>query len=197
MRVLVTGTDGYIGSIMTPYLIEHGHDVTGLDTGFYRTAGCSTTAAPACRRSPGTSARRRPRRSRGLRRGRAHGGTVQRSARRARSRDHLRDQPHGLGGSPKRQGRRRQAVRLHLLVQRLRRRLERRTSTEESTPSTRRPRTRNARCWSSGTCRSSPTTLSRPPSCATRPPSAPRRGCASTSSSTISPASPGRRSRSR
>ena len=36
MRVLVTGTDGYIGSIMTPYLIEHGHDVTGLDTGFYR-----------------------------------------------------------------------------------------------------------------------------------------------------------------
>ena len=36
MRVLVTGTDGYIGSVMTPYLIERGHDVVGLDTGFYR-----------------------------------------------------------------------------------------------------------------------------------------------------------------
>ncbi len=36
MKVLVTGTDGYIGSILGPYLIENGHDVTGLDTGFYR-----------------------------------------------------------------------------------------------------------------------------------------------------------------
>ena len=36
MRVLVTGTDGYIGSQLGPKLIERGHDVTGLDTGFYR-----------------------------------------------------------------------------------------------------------------------------------------------------------------
>lgn len=36
MKVLVTGTDGYIGSILGPYLIEHGHQVVGLDTGFYR-----------------------------------------------------------------------------------------------------------------------------------------------------------------
>lgn len=36
MKVLVTGTDGYIGSVLGPHLIEHGHDVTGLDTGFYR-----------------------------------------------------------------------------------------------------------------------------------------------------------------
>jgi nucleoside-diphosphate-sugar epimerase len=36
MRVLVTGTDGYIGSVMTPYLAERGHEVVGLDTGFYR-----------------------------------------------------------------------------------------------------------------------------------------------------------------
>ncbi|GAA5520544.1 SDR family oxidoreductase [Aliifodinibius salicampi] len=36
MKILVTGTDGYIGSILGPYLIKNGHDVTGLDTGFYR-----------------------------------------------------------------------------------------------------------------------------------------------------------------
>jgi len=36
MRVLVTGTDGYIGSPLSSVLLEQGHDVTGLDTGFYR-----------------------------------------------------------------------------------------------------------------------------------------------------------------
>ncbi len=36
MKVLVTGTDGYIGSVLAPYLAERGHHVTGLDTGYYR-----------------------------------------------------------------------------------------------------------------------------------------------------------------
>lgn len=36
MKVLITGTDGYIGSVLGPYLIKEGHNVTGLDTGFYR-----------------------------------------------------------------------------------------------------------------------------------------------------------------
>ncbi len=36
MKILVTGTDGYIGSVLGPYLIKNGHEVTGLDTGFYR-----------------------------------------------------------------------------------------------------------------------------------------------------------------
>src|SRR5688572_16059125 len=36
MKVLVTGTDGYIGSVLGPYLIGRGYDVVGLDTGFYR-----------------------------------------------------------------------------------------------------------------------------------------------------------------
>lgn len=36
MRVLLTGADGYIGAIMGPKLIEAGHEVMGLDTGFYR-----------------------------------------------------------------------------------------------------------------------------------------------------------------
>lgn len=36
MRVLVTGVDGYIGSLLGPYLLKRGHDVVGLDTGYYR-----------------------------------------------------------------------------------------------------------------------------------------------------------------
>ena len=39
MRVLVTGTDGYIGSHLAPWLRHRGHDVTGLDTGYYA-EGC-------------------------------------------------------------------------------------------------------------------------------------------------------------
>jgi nucleoside-diphosphate-sugar epimerase len=36
LKVLVTGTNGYIGCILGPYLIERGIEVIGLDTGFYR-----------------------------------------------------------------------------------------------------------------------------------------------------------------
>jgi len=36
MRVLLTGVDGYIGSLLGPVLIAAGHEVVGLDTGFYR-----------------------------------------------------------------------------------------------------------------------------------------------------------------
>ena len=36
MTVLVTGVEGYIGSLLAPLLLERGHDVVGLDTGFYR-----------------------------------------------------------------------------------------------------------------------------------------------------------------
>ena len=36
MKVLVTGTNGYIGCILGPYLTERGIEVIGLDTGFYR-----------------------------------------------------------------------------------------------------------------------------------------------------------------
>ena len=38
MRILVTGSHGYIGSVLAPFLVEAGHDVVGLDTRFYR--GC-------------------------------------------------------------------------------------------------------------------------------------------------------------
>jgi nucleoside-diphosphate-sugar epimerase len=36
MKVLVTGTEGYIGTRLGSSLIAHGHDVVGLDAGFYR-----------------------------------------------------------------------------------------------------------------------------------------------------------------
>ncbi|MGH6612478.1 MAG: NAD-dependent epimerase/dehydratase family protein [Burkholderiaceae bacterium] len=39
MRVLVTGTEGYIGARLAPHLLSSGHDVVGLDSGFYRD-GC-------------------------------------------------------------------------------------------------------------------------------------------------------------
>lgn len=39
MKILVTGTEGYIGARLAPWLTAAGHDVTGLDTGFYRD-GC-------------------------------------------------------------------------------------------------------------------------------------------------------------
>src|SRR5690606_35090643 len=36
MKILVTGSDGYIGARMVPRLLAAGHEVTGLDTGLYR-----------------------------------------------------------------------------------------------------------------------------------------------------------------
>jgi len=36
VRVLVTGTQGYLGCLLAPLLIDDGHEVVGLDTGFYK-----------------------------------------------------------------------------------------------------------------------------------------------------------------
>lgn len=36
MKLLVTGVEGYIGCVLAPYLQARGHDIVGVDTGFYR-----------------------------------------------------------------------------------------------------------------------------------------------------------------
>src|SRR5919107_1563940 len=44
MRVLVTGHEGYLGSVLVPRLIAAGHEVVGLDTGLF--ADCTLGPAP-------------------------------------------------------------------------------------------------------------------------------------------------------
>ncbi len=39
MRILLTGHDGYIGHVLTPMLLERGHQVTGLDSFLYEGCG--------------------------------------------------------------------------------------------------------------------------------------------------------------
>jgi nucleoside-diphosphate-sugar epimerase len=46
MRVLITGSDGYIGAVLGPRLLERGFDVVGLDSGFYRDGWLYNDAGP-------------------------------------------------------------------------------------------------------------------------------------------------------
>lgn len=36
MKILLTGIDGYLGALMGPHLVARGHEVVGLDAGYYR-----------------------------------------------------------------------------------------------------------------------------------------------------------------
>ena len=36
MKILVTGTEGYLGSLLAPLLLQRGDEVVGVDTGFYK-----------------------------------------------------------------------------------------------------------------------------------------------------------------
>ena len=44
MRVLVTGHEGYLGSVLVPRLLDQGHQVVGLDTGLF--ADCTVGPVP-------------------------------------------------------------------------------------------------------------------------------------------------------
>jgi len=44
MRILVTGHDGYIGTVLVPMLVEHGHEVVGLDSMLF--VGCDLYPSP-------------------------------------------------------------------------------------------------------------------------------------------------------
>ena len=54
MKILVTGTEGYIGNRLAPWLQAHGHEVAGLDTGFYR-EGCLYADPIGMPNSPATT----------------------------------------------------------------------------------------------------------------------------------------------
>jgi nucleoside-diphosphate-sugar epimerase len=45
VRVLVTGSDGYIGAVLVPRLVQAGHEVVGLDSSLYE--GCTFGPEPA------------------------------------------------------------------------------------------------------------------------------------------------------
>ena len=49
MRVLVDGDRGYIGAVLVPFLIRAGHEVEGIDAGWYD--GCDFGAPPVGYRS--------------------------------------------------------------------------------------------------------------------------------------------------
>jgi nucleoside-diphosphate-sugar epimerase len=52
MRVLLTGHRGYIGTVLAPMLVEAGHSVVGLDTGYFEacTFGAGLTEIPELRK---------------------------------------------------------------------------------------------------------------------------------------------------
>jgi dTDP-4-dehydrorhamnose reductase len=64
MKVLVTGHDGYIGSVMVPMLQAAGHEVVGLDAGWFD--GCDFGRPIRSPNSASTSATRTARSSRAL-----------------------------------------------------------------------------------------------------------------------------------
>ena len=175
MKVLVTGTEGYLGCLLAPELLRDGHEVVGVDTGFYKNGWLYNGLDAA----PHTLAKD----IRHLTADDLEGvDAVVHMA--ELSNDPLGQLSPTITYEINHQG----SVRLARARQAGRRlsgssTCPRAASTASPTArstrrrrSTRRPRTPSARPWSSETCRPWPTTTSRRRSCATRRPSAPRRG---------------------
>ena len=49
MKILITGTDGYIGCIVAPLLLREGFDLVAIDTGYYKTGWLYNGAAQTAR----------------------------------------------------------------------------------------------------------------------------------------------------
>jgi nucleoside-diphosphate-sugar epimerase len=49
LRVVVTGVDGYLGALVAPELMRRGHEVLGIDTGYYRNGWLYTPPVPTPR----------------------------------------------------------------------------------------------------------------------------------------------------
>ena len=58
MRILVPGHRGYIGQVLTPLLMAEGHEVVGLDSGYY--GGGSSSPSPGSLIFPSTCETLRP-----------------------------------------------------------------------------------------------------------------------------------------
>lgn len=46
MKVLITGSEGYVGAVLRDQLLERGHEVVGLDTGFFKTCDFGPPPTP-------------------------------------------------------------------------------------------------------------------------------------------------------
>jgi nucleoside-diphosphate-sugar epimerase len=46
VRVVVTGSEGYIGCLLAPYLVEQGYEVIGVDSGFYKAGWLYNDGSP-------------------------------------------------------------------------------------------------------------------------------------------------------
>ncbi len=61
MKILVTGTEGYLGCLLAPELLRRGHEVVGVDTGYYKNGwlfnGLDTSALTRWPRTSVTSPR--------------------------------------------------------------------------------------------------------------------------------------------
>ena len=194
MKVLVTGHDGYIGTVLTPLLLEAGHEPLGLDTSLFANHAFGEIAGGP--RARGRHPRRHRRGARRLRRRHPPRRALQRPARQPRPGDHLRGQPprerRAGAAPPARPASRASSTRARAAPTAPAPATHRSTRARTSTPS--RP-TASRRCSPSATSPRSPPPPSPPSSSATPPPTASRPACAATSWSTTSSPTPTRPAR--
>ena len=157
MKVLVTGHDGYIGTVLTPLLAAAGHEPVGLDTGLF--AAYAFADAARGPRARGRHPRRHRRGPRRLRRRHPPRRALQRPARRPRPRaspTRSTTTPASRLARGRPRGRRRRASSTQLELQHLRRRRRRRRRSTSAPPSTPSRPTASRRCSPSATSPRSP-----------------------------------------